>query len=99
MLHLLSGSVGFVCLIAACFVIARGTRRRGAMRHALVARIVGGLFAVAFLGIASGDGSAGINLGFTAAAIITFGWLSYVAVGVYRTVPSAGLATPEGGRA
>lgn len=98
MLHLLSGSVGFVCLIAACFVFARGMRRRGASRQALLARLVGGLFALAFLGIASGDGSAGINLGFTAAVIITCGWLSYVAVRLYRTVPSAGLATLKGGR-
>jgi hypothetical protein len=98
MLHLLSGSVGFVCLIAACFVIARGMRRRGASRQALVARLVGGLFALAFLGLASGDGSAGINLGFTTAVIVTFGWLSYTAVRVYRTVRPAELATLEGAR-
>ncbi|MGI8715089.1 MAG: DUF998 domain-containing protein [Solirubrobacteraceae bacterium] len=98
MLHLFSGSVGFVCLTATCFVIARGMSRRGASRPALVARLIGGLFALAFLGIASGDGSAGINLAFTAAAIITSGWLSYMAVGLYRAVPPAGLATPEGAR-
>jgi uncharacterized protein DUF998 len=96
MLHLLSGSSGFVCLIAACFVVAAGKSRRGASRQALVARLVGGLFAMAFLGIASGDGSAGINLGFTAAVIIAFGWLSYMAVRLYRTVPSSELATLEG---
>jgi Protein of unknown function (DUF998) len=98
MLHLLSGSAGFLCLIAACFVIARGMSRRDASRLALVARLVGGLFALAFLSIASGDGSAGINLGFTAAVIITSGWLSYMALRLYRTVPSAGPATLEGAR-
>ena len=56
-------------------------------------------FAIAFLGIASGDGSAAINLGFTVAVIITFGWLSYVAVRLYRTVAPSGLATLEGARA
>jgi hypothetical protein len=100
MLHLLSGSVGFACLIAACFVIARGMSRRGASRQALVARLVGGLFAIAFLGIASGNGTAGINLGFTAAVIITFGWLSYMAVRLYRTIPPSGVALLQGaGRA
>jgi hypothetical protein len=98
MLHLLSGSVGFVCLIVACFVIARGMSGDGASRPALVARFVGGLFALAFVGIAIGDGSVGINLGFTAAVIITFCWLSHMAIRLYRTVPSAGLTTLEGAR-
>jgi Protein of unknown function (DUF998) len=98
MLHLLSGSAGFVCLIAACFVTARGMSRRGASRPALIARLVGGLFATAFLGIGSGDGSAGVNLGFTVAVIIACGWLSYMAARLYRTVPSSGLATLEGAR-
>ncbi len=98
MLHLFSGSIGFACVIAACFVIARGMSKRGASRPAVIARLVGGLFALAFLGIASGDASAAINLGFTAAVIITSGWLSYMAVQLYRTVPAAGLATPEGAR-
>jgi len=96
MLHLLSGSVGFVCLIAACFVIARGMSRRSASRQALVARLVGGLFALAFVGIASGAGSVGINLEFTAAVIITFGWLSYMAVRLYRTVPTPNMEGARG---
>ena len=98
MLHLLSGSVGFVCLIATCFIAARGMSIHGAARSALVARLVCGLFALAFVGIANGGGSVGINLGCTAAVIITFGWLSHMAIGLYRTVPSAGLTTLEGER-
>lgn len=88
MLHLLSGSIGFACLTAACFVIARGMSTRGAPRAAIAARLVGGLFALAFLGIATGSGSAGINLGFTAAVIIASGWLTYLALRLYRSVPA-----------
>lgn len=88
MLHLLSGSLGFVCLVATCFVIARGLSRRGAPRAAIVARLVGGLFALAFVGIASGDASAGTNLAFTAAVIIASGWISYTALRLYRSVPT-----------
>jgi len=70
----------------------------GASRLALVARLVGGLFALAFLGIASGDGTAGINLGFTAAVIITSGWLSYMAVRLYRTSRRRGRRRWKGAR-
>lgn len=88
MLHLLSGSVGFVCLIAACFVIARGMSRRGAHAPAVVTRLVGALFSVAFVGIASGSGTTGINLGFTAAVVIVSAWLSWMAIRLYRGVGS-----------
>lgn len=99
LLHLLSGSVGFACLVAACFVIAHGMSRRRATHAALVARIVGGLFGLAFVGIASGDASAAVNVGFSAAVVIASGWLSYLAVRLYRSPASAaGQATTHGGR-
>jgi Protein of unknown function (DUF998) len=88
MLHLLSGSLGFVCLVGACFVVARGMSMRGAARAAIVARLVGGLFTLAFAAIATGDESAAVNLAFTAAVIIASGWLSYLAVRIYRSVPA-----------
>ncbi len=98
MLHLLSGSVAFLCVIAACFVIARGMSRRGASRQAFVARLVGGLFALAFVGIGSGDGSAAINVGFTAAVVVMSGWLSYLALRLYQGIGREAQATTEGAR-
>ena len=83
-LHLLAGSIGFACLIAACFVIARSYARRDQRRAAAASRAVGMVFAVAFAGIASGGGSTAINLGFTAAVIVSYAWLTAVAVGLYR---------------
>ena len=83
-LHLLAGAIGFACLIAVCFVIARSYARRGQRRAAVVSRAVGLGFTVAFAGIATGAGSAAINLGFTAAVIASYAWLTAAAVGLYR---------------
>jgi Protein of unknown function (DUF998) len=82
--HLLAGSIGFACLIAVCFVIAHSYARREQQRAAVVSRAVGVVFAVAFAGIATGAGSAAINLGFTAAVIASCAWLTAAAVDLYR---------------
>ena len=83
-LHLLAGSIGFACLIAACFVIARSYNRREHHRAAVVSRAVGVVFAVAFAGIATGAASTVINLSFTAAVIASYAWLTAVAADLYR---------------
>ena len=83
-LHLVSGSIGFGCLITACFVIARSYARRGQHRAAVVSRVVGIVFGAAFAGIATGAGRSEINLGFTAAIIASYAWLTAVAAGLYR---------------
>jgi hypothetical protein len=98
MLHLASGSVAFACLIAGCFVMARGLGRSGAHRQAAASGAVGGLFTLAFAGIASGDRNAAINLAFTAAVIVVSGWLTFVAIGLYRRAGSEMKATTEGAR-
>ena len=90
MLHLVSGSVGFACLIAACLVVAHGLNGCGRGRAAIASRAVGAMFAVAFAGIASGSGGAATNLLFTAAVIVASGWLTAVAVDLYRSAPPAG---------
>jgi hypothetical protein len=83
-LHLLAGSVGFACLIAVCFVIARSYAHRQQRRATAVSRAVGAVFAIAFAGIATGAGNAAINLSFTAAVIASYAWLTAVAIGLYR---------------
>jgi uncharacterized membrane protein YozB (DUF420 family) len=85
-LHIVSGSIGFACLIAACFVVARGLSSRGLHRRASASRVIGGVFAVAFLGIASGSTSVAVNLAFTGAVIVVFAWLTMLAVHLYRRV-------------
>lgn len=83
-LHLLTGSIGFACLIAASFVIARMYARRGHRRTAIASRVIGAVFTVAFAGVASGTSSAAVNLAFTAAVVASWAWLTAVAVSLYR---------------
>ena len=97
-LHLLFGSAGFACLIAACFVVARMYAQRGDRPAAVASRVAGTVLAAAFGGIASGAGSAAVNLVFTAAVIISCGWLTAVAVDLYRGTRRAQLETMEAAR-
>jgi hypothetical protein len=83
-LHIMAGSIGFACLIAACFVVARSYARRQHHRAAVASRLVGLVFAFAFIGIASGTDSSVVNLGFTAAVVVSSGWLTAIAVDLYR---------------
>ena len=83
-LHILSGSVGFGCLIALCFVFARRYARLGRRGAAITSRLVGAVFTIAFAGIATGATSAVINLGFTAAVVASYAWMTAVAVDLYR---------------
>ena len=89
MLHLLFGSLGFACLIAACFVVARSYRRQARRRGAAASFAVGVVFAAGFAGIATGAASEAINLGFTAAVIVSSAWLTAVAVDLYRRTRAA----------
>jgi uncharacterized membrane protein YozB (DUF420 family) len=98
-LHIVSGSIGFVCLIAACFVVARGLSSRGLHRRATASRVVGGVLAVAFVVIASGSTSVAVNLAFTVAVIVVSAWLTMLAVHLYRSVEFDASITNRGVRA
>lgn len=87
LLHLISGSLGFACLIAACFVFAARFARRSMPGWAWYSRITGVLFAVSFVGIASGSDSPVIVLGFSAGVLLAWIWLALVSVDLYRTTP------------
>jgi len=77
MLHFVFGGAGFLCLVAACFVLARTTMP-------WFSRITGVVFLAAFAGIASGAGNVALNLAFTAAVILTSVWLSVVSLRMYK---------------
>lgn len=93
-LHLVFGSLGFACLIAACFVLARAYQRWTQRQAAVASLLVGIVFTLAFVGIATGAASVAINLGFTGAVMVSFAWLTMVAIGLYRHTRRV-----EGGRA
>ncbi|OPG06740.1 DUF998 domain-containing protein [Microbispora sp. GKU 823] len=82
--HLASGGVGFACLVAACFVLARRFARRGQAAWAWSSRATGALFAAGFLAVASGAGAAWANLAFTGAVVLAWAWISALAVHAYR---------------
>jgi hypothetical protein len=79
-LHFVVGGIGFACLIAACFVLARRFAAGGRRGWAWYSRITGVLFFAGFVGIASGGGSPATNLAFVAAVVLGWSWVSAVAV-------------------
>jgi hypothetical membrane protein len=85
-LHLVFAGIGFLCLIAACIVMARrfmSERRRAWMVFSIVTGIG---FLAAFAGVASGSGSAAVLLAFWAALILVWTWIAALAVHYYRAV-------------
>jgi Protein of unknown function (DUF998) len=87
--HLAFGAIGFLCLIVACLMLARGFAAGGERGWARFTRITGIVFLAAFVGIASGAGSVPTTLGFVAAVMLMCGWMSALAVHLYRRVPLA----------
>jgi len=85
--HLLAGTVGFLCVIAAGFVLARRFARAGERGWALYSRGSAVLFLAAFAGIASGTGAPALTLGFIAGVVIIWAWLATVSIRLYRALP------------
>lgn len=87
-LHLVVGGAGFVCLIVACFVLAKHfsrERRRGLARFS---RVTGVIFLAGFAGIASGSHGP-TTLAFVAAVVLVWAWLATVCVHYYRALADA----------
>lgn len=87
--HLISGSVGFIALIAACFVVARYCSRRGRRGMGIYSRVTGVAFGAAFAGVTTGSSSSAIVLPFYAAVLAAFTWLAIASVHLYRGVSRA----------
>lgn len=83
-LHIVVAAVGFLCLVAACFVQARrfARERRGSWTWFSV--ITGVVFLLAFAGVASGSTSSVVILGFWTAVIVSFAWIAAVSIDLYR---------------
>ena len=86
MLHFVTAGIGFLGLIAACFVLGSRFVAEGRPGWAWYSRLTGVVFVAAFAGIASGQGNVAINLTFTLAVIATWTWMSGVALDRYRGV-------------
>ncbi|GAA3391995.1 DUF998 domain-containing protein [Cryptosporangium minutisporangium] len=77
-LHFVCGGIGFVGLIAACFVLARRLRAEDHRRLATFSRVTGVAFAVGFVVMGATGGQAWSLLAFTAAVILASAWLTTV---------------------
>ena len=78
-LHMASFGVGFLCLIAACFVVARGLAALGRRRAAAASRAAG---AVTLAGVAATFATAGSPAAVAAvylAVVVGWAWLAMVA--------------------
>ena len=85
LLHLASGGIGFLALIAACFVFARrfaALKQSGWSAYSIATGVI---FLISFLGIASGSSQAPIVIGFWIGVILAFTWISIMAA---RLLPS-----------
>jgi len=78
MMHFVAGGIGFIGLIAACFVLAAWFRKAGLKGWRSFSQITGIVFVLGFVGIASGGGSSWSILGFWIAVILSWVWISKV---------------------
>jgi hypothetical membrane protein len=83
MLHLTCAGIGFLCLVAACFVVAGRYAAEGRRGWAAYSRITGVAFLAGFAGVTTGLPA--LNLAFVAAVIAAWTWVAAVAVDRYRT--------------
>jgi hypothetical protein len=79
-MHLLCAGVGFVCLIAAMFKLAR------ASGHPTFSRLTAATFIVGFLAAASGNQSPAVVLAFVLAVVLAWAWVSTTAISLYHRV-------------
>src|SRR5215207_2135654 len=89
LLHIIFGGVGFLGLIAACFVFARRFAALGEQGWAVFSVITSVLYFAAFFGIAAGSQQGGavltfVVLAFTIAVVLAWSWFSAVAARLMR---------------
>ncbi|HEU5121491.1 MAG TPA: DUF998 domain-containing protein [Candidatus Saccharimonadales bacterium] len=83
LLHLALGGIGFLGLIAACFVLARKFSKLGQKGFATFSIITGIAYFAAFFGIAMGSQQgpetvATVNIAFSFAVILAWTWLTLI---------------------
>ena len=84
LLHFVSGGIGFLGLIGACFVLARRFAAQNLRGWAVYSVATGVIFFAAFAGIAVGSNSVGaittfVILAFTIAVVLGWAWVSAMA--------------------
>ncbi len=75
LLHFVCGGVGFLALIAACFVLARRFASQGQRGWAAYSLASGVIFFAAFAGIATGSGQSWSVIGFWIGVVVAWTWI------------------------
>ena len=86
LVHFAVAGMGFMCLVAACFVLASRFARDGERGWEWFSRLTAIVFSVSFLALSSGQGGAVTILFFTAAVVLAWAWLAAISVKLYRAV-------------
>jgi hypothetical protein len=79
LMHFVCAAIGFLCLIAACFVFARrfaALRQRGWAAYSVA---TGAVFFAGFFGVAAGSGNSWTILGFWIAVVLAWAWITVMA--------------------
>ncbi len=92
LMHFICGGVGFLALIAACFVFARRFATRGLRGWAAYSVVTGVLYFAAFIGIAAGSKNSGavltfVILAFTVAVALGWAWVAAMAARLMTGIP------------
>jgi hypothetical protein len=80
LMHLVSGGIGFLGLIAGCLVFARRFAGRGERAWAAYSAVTGVLFLLSFIGIAAGSGNGWTILGFWIGVVLAWAWITATSV-------------------
>jgi hypothetical protein len=87
MLHFMTGGIGFLALIAACFIFARRFASLGEKSWTAYSIITGVIFFASFVGIASVSGNSLIILGFWIGVILAWTWISLLSRRLMTELP------------
>ena len=87
LLHFIFGAVGFLALIAACFVSARRFSTLQQRGWAAYSVVTGLIFLAGFLGIALGSGNPWTILAFWIAVVVAWAWISIISVRLLSELP------------
>jgi hypothetical protein len=76
LMHLVSGGIGFLALIAGCLVFARRFAAGGERAWAAYSAATGVVFLLSFVGIAAGSGNGWTILGFWIGVVLAWAWIT-----------------------
>lgn len=89
LLHIASGGLGFLALIAACGVFSRRFAAQHQPGWAAYSGITGVIFLAGFVGIATGSGNSLTILGFWVAVVLAWSWITAVSARHIAELPTA----------